>query len=367
MLAQQIPTPAEESGKTNFYTVRKAFYERMGSVRNEKNEWESKEEGLYRQFQRMENFIAPRVYPSGDFNTGNLWKAWQATDRNKVNARTASSAGNWSLIGPTSSPGGFGLGRVNCIRFDPFNSNKMWLGSPDGGLWSSTDGGNTWTTNTAFLTNIGVADVAINPVHPDTMYLATGDGYGYDDGTGHFWGGTYSAGILKSADGGSTWDTTGMNYLQSANLIIHRVIISPANTKLIFAATSGGIYKSTNAGVTWVKAKAGDFYGVEFNPANPTILVAGGNAGVFLSTNSGLSWIVKNASCTGSGNRVSIAVTPANPQVVYALCGDYTLFKSTDGGNTYTAATGTPNSVANFYGYYDEVLTVSPVDENTIL
>lgn len=62
------------------------------------------------------------------------------------------------------------------MGFHPTNSNTFWVGTPAGGLWKTTNGGNTWTTNTDNLPVLGVSDIAINPDNPSIMYIATGDG-----------------------------------------------------------------------------------------------------------------------------------------------------------------------------------------------
>src|SRR5258705_13043885 len=97
------------------------------------------------------------------------------------------TAANWTLLGPVSSvPTDGGVRRINCIRFDPTNSNIVWAGAPAGGLWKTTNGGNTWTSNTDQLPVLGVSDIAIDANNTSNMYIATGDGDAGD---------TYSYGI----------------------------------------------------------------------------------------------------------------------------------------------------------------------------
>lgn len=67
-------------------------------------------------------------------------------------------------MGPSTSAGGYsGIGRINCIAFHPTIANTFWVGTPAGGLWKTTDGGTTWSTNTNNLPVLGVSDIAINP------------------------------------------------------------------------------------------------------------------------------------------------------------------------------------------------------------
>jgi hypothetical protein len=84
---------------------------------------------------------------------------------------------NWTALGPTGTitNGDWGgAGRVNFLRFDPVNTDKMWLASPLGGLWHSINGGQTWTSNTDILPIVGCSDIAIDPQNTQIMYLATG-------------------------------------------------------------------------------------------------------------------------------------------------------------------------------------------------
>ena len=101
------------------------------------------------------------------------------------------------------------------------------------------NGGNTWTTNTDQLTVIGCSDIAIDPSNPQIMYLATGDGDGAD---------TYSIGVLKSTDGGNSWNTTGLSWNVSQGRRISRLLINPNNPQIIMSFGSSGVYRSTDGG-----------------------------------------------------------------------------------------------------------------------
>src|SRR3989338_3317613 len=123
---------------------------------------------------------------------------------------------------------GGGAGRLNFVRFDPTNSNTIFVGAPDGGLWKSTNGGTSWTTSTDQLTVIGCTDVAIDPGNTQIMYLATGDGDAGD---------CYSIGILKSTDGGATWNTTGLSWTVNQGRTISKLLMHPTNSQILIAAT----------------------------------------------------------------------------------------------------------------------------------
>ena len=130
----------------------------------------------------------------------------------------------------------------------------MWVVSPLGGLWKSTNGGATWTTNTDFLPVIGCSDVAINPKNTQIMYLATGDA----NATGSQLT-TSSIGIFKSTNGGATWPTSSntMNWDVSWNRAIYKILINPVHPDTVFAATNIGIFRTVNGGTNWISVKVG--------------------------------------------------------------------------------------------------------------
>ncbi len=361
----------------NFYDIQKAFYA----------EWKDKtpEKGQgFKQFKRWENFMEPRVYPSGrlpqDIISNELIKVFN--DNNKKNRGQAQVA-NWQPLGPTSVPSNglsyasSGIGRVNCVRFDPTNTNNVWVGTPGGGLWKSTNGGASWNTNTDAFATLGISDIAIDPTNSNIMYVATGDA----DGSS-----TYSIGILKSIDGGVTWNTTGLTYVTSSFRKVARILINPSNPNIIIAATNLGIYRSANAGTTFSTIIAsGTFYDLEFKPGDPTVVYAAsyngsGNATCYYSTNGGTSFTTATGTPTSDAERISIAVSPANPSLVYALIANSTnsgykgLYKSTNSGVSYTLVNSTPNILASDenaantggQGWYDLALAVSPLDANEI-
>ena len=197
------------------------------------------------------------------------------------------------------------------------------------------------------------------------MYLATGDGYGYESGSGAFWGGTYSAGILKSTNGGTTWDTTGLTYSVTQNNIIQRLIIHPANPQLLLAAARDGIWKTTNGGTSWHNVFTQHFFDLEFNVSDPSIVYAASETGIYKSVDTGSTWTMLPSGISGPNQRVSIGVTPANPNVIYLLITDGTgtgsIYKSADAGDSFNYI----GAADNGYGYYNNVISVSPLDENT--
>lgn len=354
----------KESKSTNFHDIKKAFDDYWKNKKVFENETENAKEGGYQQFARWEYLMRYRTYPDGEFfDSDILYKELNREKAKQVNNITLSSA-NWSYIGQNVIPvNGGGTGRINVVRIHPTNPNILFVGAACGGVWKSTDGGSTWSTSTDLLPSVAVADIAINPVHPDTMYVATGDGYGYEVGS-DFWGGIYTGGLFMSADGGNTWSPTPLSYIQLNKQILHRIIINPQNPNILFASSRNYLYKSVDAGQSWTRIFTGHFYDIEFHPTNPDIIYAAASTKVYKSSDGGVTF-TPNVATLGSG-RMSISVTPVNPDVLYALSENGNFWKSTDAGVTFVQKTS-PDLTTTFYGYYDNVLSVSPVDENYVI
>jgi photosystem II stability/assembly factor-like uncharacterized protein len=358
-----------KSKKTeNFYVYQKAFNEYWKNKIVDKEEEENNcEEGGWQQFKRWENFIEPRVYPSGKFFKSTvLWDEWQKfQSQKKESAKNA----NWELLGPSVVPSdGGGNGRVNCICFHPTDPNIFWIGAPNGGIWKTINGGSSWISlNANLLTNISIADIAVDPNNTNILYIATGDGYGYEV-EGMFWGGTYSAGVLKSTDGGVTWNPTGLSSSQAQNDIIQRLVVCHSNTQVLLASKRDGLWRSADGGTTWTAVMGAHFYDIKFNVLNDSIIYAASANEIYKSTNLGLTWTPITSGLNPGGGRISLAVTQANAQVIYAFCngssGD-AFYKSSNGGLTFQPKTS-PDGAGSFYGYYDMVLAASPTNENTV-
>ena len=355
----------------NFYETQQEF----------ENYWQNKsiEKGKgWKQFKRWENFIAPRVYPDGVIKPEMLYQ--QYNNLKQTNNQFKMLPPNvWTQVGPDNVPlessgRKRGIGRVNTVAFHPTDPDIIYVGAPAGGFWKSLDNGQTWNTTTDFATNLGVSDIAINPNNADEVYIITGDRDGGD---------TYSYGLMKSLDGGSTFITTGLSFNILNGYRGNRVLIDPSNSNTIIVSTSNGIYRSTDAGATFSQTFSGiNITDIEFHTTNYNIIygASNGNTSIYKSTDNGLNW---NQSANGlplSGlSRACVAVTEDNPQVVYALFGAsdngfYGVYKSNDEGNSWSEQSTSPNLLGwsttgsdnGGQAWYDLAFAVSPNDENTI-
>ncbi|MFZ4478075.1 MAG: WD40/YVTN/BNR-like repeat-containing protein, partial [Saprospiraceae bacterium] len=225
----------------NFFEIQDAF----------KTYWTGKtvEKGKgFKAFKRWEWYWERRINADGTFPDAALaMKGLKEATEMGGTANKGNMMPTWSTMGPNSTSGGYaGLGRVNAIAFHPTSSNTFWVGTPGGGLWKTVDGGVNWTTNTDNLALLGVSGIAIAPSNPNIMYIATGDGDGAD---------TYSVGVLKSIDGGTTWSKL-TNWWQTVHTDMHDYVFQPGTNNL-FQANDGGVWHTSDSGIHWTQKSHG--------------------------------------------------------------------------------------------------------------
>jgi photosystem II stability/assembly factor-like uncharacterized protein len=131
-----------------------------------------------------------------------------------------------------------GAGRLNWIEFHPANDSAYMVGSPGGGLWFTRDAGKTWTTSTDRIAIMGAAWAVWHPANPDIIYLGTGDGHHSD---------TKSLGVIKSTDGGKTWNTTGLTFAITASTQVTKVLVDKTRPEKLIVATSSGVRVESTA------------------------------------------------------------------------------------------------------------------------
>ena len=351
---------AMQDYRVNFNTVVDKFEKEHKGVPYEKGH------GI-KQFRRWEYMMGQRVGEDGVRpHPGVLYQAIQAQKK-----QTSVEYGQWAAMGPYNAPSNGGIGRINNVAFHPKHNDTIYAGAPAGGLWVSYDDGQSWQTFTDELTNIGVSDLAIDPIHPDTMYLGTGDRDAAD---------TYSFGLLKSTDGGLTWNTTGLSFNVNQNYRIGRVVVDPDSTNIVLVATNGGIYRSINYGANFTLEQSGAFYGIHAGRGDTVYATTtGSNPRVFRSVNAGDSWQQLGGGLPTSGKfrcEVALSNTPGKLYAVYGAnnYGFGGVYRSTNGGNSWTLMSSTPNimgwanngSGSGGQAWYDMTIACDPNAENTI-
>ncbi len=395
---QNLPKNKMEEGSLTLPEIQKMFNEyvqqqRIVAGKKEIDGIQVKVPG-WKQFKRWEWYWESRVNPvTGEFPETSATDEFAQYVKNNPTPKSAS--GNWMAVGPTTSTGGYaGVGRVNCVAFHPVDNNTFWIGTPSGGLWKTTDGGATWITLTDQNTVLGVSDIAIPLDYEtsNTLYIATGD---RDGGSVWSLGGgassdNNSVGVLKSTDGGLTWNSTGLTYAVSQNKKVGRLLIHPDDPSVLLAGTSDGISKSTDSGSTWTSVYSGDYIiDMEFKPGNPDVIYASnmdywGNTVILKSENGGVTWITSHSFLT-TDYRVEIAVTPHDANYIYAIVANRNsgltgIYRSIDGGANFAQLVNGNDNNKSFLGYYsdgsgenngqgsyDLSIAVSPTNKNWVI
>ncbi|HYV94932.1 MAG TPA: T9SS type A sorting domain-containing protein [Chitinophagales bacterium] len=378
--AQQPLSRMQQS--QNFYDI-KAYYDSLFKnfegkkqvLENHDGETEeTSQDNEWMIFKRWENFYEPRVYPGGLMDYEQRVFSFYKEQEKKKNStlRDFGTDENWSIIGPTYVPQYGGIGRINSIAFTPDDSSHIWVGTASGGLWQSTDSGQTWTTNTDLLPVLGISDIAIDPSNTTTMYMGTGDRDAGD---------TRSLGILKSTDGGVTWNITGLSFTTYQYAAVYRILIYPAQTNIIIAATNYGVYKTADGGLTWTQTYNAYMRDIQYKPGNDSVIYACNGNQFFISNDLGDTWTESDSGLPlSTSGRMKIALTPAAPDYVYILSTGWSnwayngVYRSTDGGANWTMMSDTPNVMGwdvngadgGGQGWYTLSIAVDPHDPNTV-
>ena len=292
----------------------------------------------------------------------------------------------WRAIGPSRidatdfSPSGQFAGRVSTIAIHPSDPNILYVGGAQGGVWRSDDAGLNWTPLTDGECSLAMGSIAIDPVDPRIVYAGTGEQ--------HFAGDSYyGCGVLRSLDGGATWEQlgedvfvrrssfTGRSGMGNGGARIARVVVDMASagsstSTVVLAASSFGLYRSPSSGRSWELVLEGYATDVAANPRDPSVLYAAlYGEGIHRSSDGGVSWTYSSEDIPREGTqRTILAVAPSDPDVVYTgvvLRGetsrdaDMALYRTGDGGTSWEAR---PAQGASCSGqcWYDFAMAVHP-------
>lgn len=358
---------------------------------------------------RREWLFNQRAYPLGFIPTDSRARAVmelnrQLAERAAARAKgkspealqqNAAIAGAWTLIGPNPTHNGIltVAAWTNALAVDPTNASVAYLGAPEGGVWKTADGGTHWTPLTDTQPSLAIASIAIDPTNHNVVYAGTGDSY------------LYGEGLLKSQDGGGTWQYIASPFAGPFNsngyfgggAHINQIAIDPANAQIVLAAvwrfpfSSAGIFRSADGGNTWTQVFPGaPATSITFSPTGSVAYAAVSDyfgttqAGIYKSTDAGQSWTPVNGSGAtqlplssggvSSVGEIQLAMAPSSPTTLYvslqglgtfAPLSLHSIYKSIDGGASWNPTAVDPFSV-QAAGNKGIVLTVHPTNANIV-
>jgi sugar lactone lactonase YvrE len=281
--------------------------------------------------------------------------------------KSTDSGGSWSTAcnGLTNASGNWAKS-VNALAIDPVSRQTVYAGTGDSGVFKSTDGGASWKAISPFS---AVSSLAIDPRNSQTIYTGTSA--------------TTSSGVFKSTDGGASWSamSSGLPYY---NANIQSLLIDPTNSMVIYAGSyrsndggGVGVFKSTDGGASWQPAGSGlpatgtsdgsvlsDVQSLAMAPGNSRILYAGTSSGVYRSVDAGASW-----SAVSDSSMINVrSLALVGSKTIYA--GGNPAFANPDShlykGTIYPTVSGTPAAVITAGNAYSFVPTADDVTRFSI-
>lgn len=295
----------------------------------------------------------------------------------------------WRSVGPTNM-----LGRTTDVEGVPSPSKTFYVATAAGGIWKTTNNGTSfklvWSGDPE-RSVIAMGDLAIAPSDPDIVWAGTGEGNTRNSISP-------GGGIYKSTDGGETWEFMGLGDAQViARVVVHPtnpdIVFAAALGHIWGPNEERGLYRTKDGGETWERVKfisdRAGFVDIVLRPDNPDVIFAaswerergpyylqsgGPGSALWRSDDGGDSWteVVGNGFPTAEKGRIGLAISRSNPDVIYALVeargegetegfAGNGLYRSADGGETWEKM----NDVNTRPFYYSQV-RVDPQDENRV-
>ncbi|MBS1513893.1 MAG: T9SS type A sorting domain-containing protein [Bacteroidetes bacterium] len=324
-----------------------------------------------------------RAYPNADIPSGKYSIEYEKSKTIPSLTSNTDASNDWTNIGPDNIGG-----RMLCVAISPADTSILWAGSASGGLWKSTNGGlgtTAWVNVPTGFQTLGVSSIAIDSANTNTMYIGTGEVYGYTNALNGLstrtTRGSYGIGILKTTNGGTNW-TKSLDWTYSQNRGVADLVMNPKNSSTVYAATSEGIYKTINGGSNWTQVFTGTMVmDLEIDRIDTNVIYAGvGNLssatqGIYQSTNSGANWTELTNGVPGTNTgRVTLASFAGNHRTVFAVIGSRTssagtvgVYRTTDQGASWTQTSGGTPDILEDQGWYAAGVKVKDDDSSQIL
>lgn len=307
----------------------------------------------------------------------------QVRSRGDVALPKATDNAVWTSLGPGSSGG-----RLRSLLIDPTNPNIVWLGAVSGGVWKSTDAGQTWRATTdSTVGSVGIYSMTMMPGNPNTVFATTGEVLP-------------SVGIIVTRDGGNTWQTLSATGDAAAALQKARaLVIHPLQTSLmVIAAGNAGIWRTTDGGATWTQAAPAipitatgttftfpsNTNSLKMDPNTPSNLIATTSYGAIQTSNDfGATWQTSTqypGNTEDARRRIEVAYAKSAPGRVYAAAGPplndankFTeILRSDNGGATWVSLGRAKEASRPFNTWrdqsnYDLIIWADPTNANHLL
>lgn len=307
------------------------------------------------------------------------WIRWEAWQKAKGFSNKAIQDEVWENHGPDTVSG-----RIISIAFHPWDAETMLVGSASGGLWRTTNYGESWEILTDNYFTMGIGAVAYNPLNPNSILIATGEGYSFG---GEF---TSGYGVMISHDGGSTWNNTSITASLDQSFAGMDIHWNYMDTTKVCIASSFGMYYSSDGGLHYeyvldrlggrMMADPDDPYRLYFTARYYNATYPGG---LYISDNSGETWILQ----TGTGlpspdafGYASIAIHPIYNNIIFVSVSRSPvygtgplegLYKSSNFGASFTEIVPSLDYLCYHppyqnicQGWFAHTIQVSPSDTN---
>lgn len=333
-------------------------------------------------YKALELFTFARAYPFSDIPSAAYSLGFeQHLKLRQSSSHFKSKFNSWRKMGPLNT-----AGRALSLSVNPLDPNTIYMCSASGGLWRSRELGlgQSWEYMPTGFPVLGVSCLEFPENDSMTMYIGTGEVYNFfdtgTDGAYRSTRGSYGIGILKSEDGGRSWEKS-LDWSYQQNHGVWMIKVSRQNPDIVYAATTQGIYKSTDAGDTWERVldviMATD---IEIDPRDDNKVIASfGNfgtsgRGIYRTVDGGVSWMqVPPTSWFSFQGKILLARSGSNPDVVYASVGNgfgfndgaTWLLKSVDNGRNWN--TINKEDYSKWQGWFSHDIAVHPENENEII
>ncbi|MFH0736786.1 MAG: T9SS type A sorting domain-containing protein [bacterium] len=347
-------------------------------------------------FKRMEWFFRQRALPNDTISLTKLNMEF-AKEKAKI-LLDKSKTLQWLPIGPKGivqyfpSHWGVSSGRSRALDIHPTNPNIVYMGAAGGGIWKTTDGGESWISVSDNFNSISFGAIAIDPNNPEVVYAGTGEAWASQNQFIY-----YGDGLYKTTNGGGSWAKIGASLNSRTHFA--DIVVNPNNSNYVYASLAAGnsfnfipektgVWTSTNGGLTWVNTLVTPrAFDIECHPTNENMVyaaVGGGNenSGFYISSNKGLTWVKSNSGLPASSNisRMQISLCKESPQIIYGYLFNFEpgtiskVFKSTNGGVNWSEVSssnplGGYHASSSWYdqGNYDLCIAVKPDDPNSVM